>query len=105
MDAPAVLRVTPLTDRTGWRAAGEITLPTRQIWEGVLERLADRDEDVCYLELSEVTFVDVAGASALAATVQRLPRRRRVVLDTPPATLQRMLCLFWPDLSAIEVVA
>lgn len=103
--APPGLRVSPLTDRAGWRAAGEVCHPTRATWVHVLDRLADRDEDVCYLELSEVTFVDVAGASALATTVQRLPTGRRVVLHQPPPTLCRLLDLFWPDLSVIEVVA
>jgi ABC-type transporter Mla MlaB component len=105
VDASCVLRVSPLTDRAGWRAAGEISHPTHATWVHVLDRLADRDEHVCYLELSEVTFVDVAGASALAITVQRLPTGRRVVLHQPPPTLRRLLDLFWPDLSVIEVVA
>jgi ABC-type transporter Mla MlaB component len=105
VDAPAVLRVSPLTDRAGWRAAGEISHPTHATWVRVLDRLADQDEDVCHLELSAVTFVDVAGASALVMTVRRLPTERRVVLHQPPPTLCRLLDLFWPDLSVIEVMA
>ncbi|MCX4767322.1 STAS domain-containing protein [Streptomyces sp. NBC_01275] len=93
----------PLAGRTGWRAAGEITVITCPAWEQALERLSRLDEAVCHLELSSVSFVDVAGASALAATAQELPRGRRIVLDRPPATLRRLLDMFWPDLTAIEV--
>ncbi|WP_328406151.1 STAS domain-containing protein [Streptomyces sp. NBC_00390] len=95
----------PLADRTGWRAAGEITLATCPAWEQTLDRLALRDAEVCHLELSAVTFIDVAGVSALAVTAQELPAGRRIVLDQPPATMRRLLEMFWPDLAAIEVAA
>lgn len=55
------LTIVPLTDRLGARAAGEIGLRARTEWRDVLERLTRQDGDV-YLELSGITFVDVAAA-------------------------------------------
>ncbi|MEU0003462.1 STAS domain-containing protein [Streptomyces sp. NPDC006314] len=103
MPAMPRLDVYPLTGRTGIRAAGEVSLPTRDIWERALERAVREGEDVYYLELSALTFVDVAGAGALADAARRLGGQRRLVLDRPPPGLSRILGLLWPGLPAIEV--
>ncbi|WP_407702047.1 STAS domain-containing protein [Streptomyces toyocaensis] len=102
---PAVpyLTVRPLEGCRGVRAAGEIGLATHMIWERALEQAVREGEAVYYLELSEVTFVDVAGAGALAAAAGRLGDGRRLVVRRPPPTLRRVLETFWPDLSTIEV--
>jgi len=97
------LTVSPLAERQGVRAAGEVGLSTRQAWERALDGIVRQGEEVCHLELSAVTFVDVAGAGALVAAARRLPRDRRLVLHRPPPALCRTLELFWPDLPAIEV--
>ncbi|MFI9172862.1 STAS domain-containing protein [Streptomyces lincolnensis] len=97
------LTVSPLAERSGLRMAGEVGLATREVWERALEQVVNGDGDVYYLELSSVTFVDVAGAGALASAAQRLPDGRRMVLHRPPPVLRRVLETFWPDLSAIEV--
>ncbi|MEV1026043.1 STAS domain-containing protein [Streptomyces sp. NPDC050264] len=94
-----------MTSRAGLEVAGEVCLPTYPVWERALERLVRQDGDSYYLELSAVTFVDMAGAEALAVAAQSLERGRRLVLDRPPRSLSRLLELFWPDLSAIEVAA
>lgn len=99
------LQVRPLADRSGWQAAGEVSLATRTAWERALDRLALEDVEVCHLELSAVTFVDVAGVSALAAAVQGLPEGRRIMIEQPPAAVGRVLDMFWPDLPGVEVVA
>jgi anti-anti-sigma factor len=91
-----------LPGRPGIRASGEISALTRPSWEGALTELARRHADVSYLELSGVRFVDVAGASALAATAMNLSGGRIVVEDPPPHLL-RVLELFWPGLPRIEV--
>ncbi|WP_461076319.1 STAS domain-containing protein [Streptomyces deserti] len=93
----------PLTGRSGVRAAGEVCLTTRVVWHRVLEQAVREGEDVYYLELSDVTFVDVAGADALAAAAERLRDGRRLVVHRPPPALRRVLEMFWPDLPAIEV--
>lgn len=97
------LAVFPLTGGRGVRAAGEVGLTTRAIWEGVLEQAVREGEDVYHLELSDVTFVDVAGAGALAAAAGRLRDGRRFVVCRPPAALRRTLDLLWPDQEGIEV--
>ncbi|GGX09411.1 STAS domain-containing protein [Streptomyces chryseus] len=99
------LRMHPLADRPGWQAVGEISLITRPAWEQTLHQLALSDEEACHLELSAITFVDMAGVSALAVAAQGLPEGRRIVLEEPPAALRRVLDMFWPDLTAVEVVA
>ncbi|MFD6289714.1 STAS domain-containing protein [Streptomyces sp. NPDC060205] len=99
------LQVRPLADRSGWRAEGEVSLATRTAWERALDRLALEDVEVCHLELSAVTFVDVAGVSALAVAVQGLPEGRRIMIEQPPAAVRRVLDMFWPDLPGVEVVA
>lgn len=102
---PAVprLEVSPLAGRRGFRAAGEVSLPTRGIWERALERAVREGEDVYHLELSALTFVDVAGAGALADAARNLGGQRRLVLDRPPDALPRILDLLWPGLRGIEV--
>ncbi|WP_159532472.1 STAS domain-containing protein [Streptomyces sp. Tu 3180] len=97
------LTVHPLDGCRGVRAAGEVGLATHTIWERALEQAVREGEGLYYLELSEVTFVDVAGAGALAAAAQRLGDGRRFVVRRPPQALRRVLEIFWPDLSTIEV--
>ncbi|MFD5338951.1 STAS domain-containing protein [Streptomyces hawaiiensis] len=99
------LAVFPLAGQRGVRAAGEVGLTTRAIWEGVLEQAVREDEDVYYLELSDVTFVDVAGAGALAAAAGQLRDGRRFVVRRPPPALRRTLDLLWPGQKGIEVSA
>jgi anti-anti-sigma factor len=95
--------VCPLEGCRGVRAAGEIGLATHTIWERVLEQAVRGGEPVYYLELSEVTFVDVAGAGALVAAAERLEDGRRFVVRRPPPALRRVLEMFWPHLPAVEV--
>lgn len=99
------LRVYPLAGRPGWQVAGEISLLTRPAWERMLHQLVQSEEAACHLELSAVTFVDVAGVSALAVAAQSLPEGRRVMIEQPPAALRRVLDTFWPGLPAVEVMA
>ncbi|WUH51333.1 STAS domain-containing protein [Streptomyces sp. NBC_00443] len=99
------LTVSPLAGDIGWRVAGEITLATRRDWEQMLDGLVRSGAPVCHLELSAVTFADVAGVSALAVTAHNLPTERRIVAEQPPASMRRLLEMFWPKLHAIEVVS
>jgi anti-anti-sigma factor len=96
------LEVSLLPGRSGIRARGEISEVTRPRWEQALSELARRHEVVSYVELSDVTFVDVAGVTALAVTAMHLPDGR-VVVENPPPQLPRMLDMFWPSLRRIEV--
>ncbi|GHI34389.1 STAS domain-containing protein [Streptomyces daghestanicus] len=96
------LTVSPLPGLDGVRAAGEIGLATRGTWQRALEQAVRVDGDV-HVDMSGVSFVDVDGARVLADTAGRLPEGRRLVLHRPPATLRRVLEMFWPDQPAIEV--
>lgn len=101
----ALLELLPLPDRIGIRAAGEVCLTTHAVWERVLDELvglSERSEDV-HLELSAVTYVDVAGAGVVAAAAARLEPGRRIVLHRPPAALRLTLATFWPGLPTIEM--
>ncbi|GAA2772096.1 MULTISPECIES: STAS domain-containing protein [Streptomyces] len=98
-----ILTVRPLEGCGGVRAAGEVGLGTHMIWERVLEQAVRGGETVYYLELSEVTFVDVAGAGALVAAAERLGDGRRFVVRRPPPGLRRVLEMLWPDQPGVEV--
>ncbi|MEU9981836.1 STAS domain-containing protein [Streptomyces sp. NPDC050856] len=97
---------TLVVDRTahprGVRVSGEVYLDTRAEWDHALHRLALRDEDI-HMDLTGLTFVDVAGATSLAHAARNLPAGRRIVVRNPPPSLSRALDLFWPGLTAIEV--
>ncbi|MFK4067092.1 STAS domain-containing protein [Streptomyces sp. NPDC029674] len=99
------LTIRPLADRTGLEVAGEVCLPTYPVWERAMERVARQHRPPYYLDLSALTFIDVAGVTVLAVAAQGLDGGQRLVLDRPPPALTRLLELFWPDLSAIEVSA
>ncbi|MET8775390.1 STAS domain-containing protein [Nocardia sp. NPDC004654] len=96
------LEVSALPDRPGLRASGEITAVTCSSWEDALAELARCHTDVSYIELSDVAYIDVSGATALAVTAMRLPAGR-VVVESPPPSLPRVLEMFWPNLNRIEV--
>ncbi|MGW6244280.1 STAS domain-containing protein [Streptomyces roseolus] len=96
--------MSPLSDRPGIRVRGEVGEVTRPSWERALTELSRRHQDVSYLELSEVVFVDVAGVTALAVTAMELADGR-FVIEAPPPQLSRVLGLFWPDLDRIEVTS
>ncbi|WP_251070855.1 hypothetical protein [Streptomyces sp. ISL-96] len=76
-------------------------MTTRPPWKCTLELLAGRHENV-YLDLSDLTFVDVAGARTPAWTAQRRSAGRWMVIQQPPSS-RRTLEMIWPDLATIEV--
>ena len=97
------LRVYPLPERAGLRLVGDVDLSTHEVLQAALRPLVHRDCDVC-VDLSEVTFVDVSGASLLVSTGLGLGGGRRMVLRQPPPALRRTLELFWAGNPSIEVV-
>ena len=96
------LRITPLAGRTGLRVAGEIDLVTRDEWARALAEAAATSDDL-YVDLTDVTFIDVGGATALARAATNLPPGRRLVLYNPPPTLRSLLDLLWGPYPIIEV--
>jgi anti-anti-sigma regulatory factor len=97
------LEVEEFPDRAVVRVTGEVGVSTRPVWENALRRL-DAYGGTVRLELSGLSFSDVAGAGALAVAAQELSEGRRVLLDRPPVSLRRALETFWPDVTALEVV-
>jgi hypothetical protein len=97
------LVVSRLPGHRGLRAAGEVGLATRVIWQGALEQAVRARAGVYRLELSAVTYVDIAGADDLVAAARRLEEGRLIELYRPPNPLSRVLDMFWPGLSGIEV--
>ncbi len=81
--------------------SGEVSLATRNTWQEALCGLVERDSDVL-LEMSELSFVDVAGAALLASAASRLGEGHRVLVSRAPTTLRCTLELFWPDQHTIE---
>ncbi|MEU9099572.1 STAS domain-containing protein [Streptomyces sp. NPDC048361] len=101
----ATLRINNSPGESGLEAIGEISLTTRDVWRQALEQLLEQRANVLHVDLSRVGFVDVAGVTDLAVAAQRLPAGHRIVLHGPPARLPRILALFWPELSTIEMAA
>lgn len=86
----------------GVRVAGEIDLVTRQAWAELLADLGAAGEDI-ELDLSEVSFIDVGGATLLARAALRLPPGRRLRVHHPPLGLRYLLDLLWGPLTTIEM--
>ncbi|MFI9648268.1 STAS domain-containing protein [Streptomyces sp. NPDC052040] len=99
----ARLEAHPLPGRTGLRIVGEVTLDTRHIWRETLAELTRLAGTPLHVDLSEVAFIDVAGVTDLATAARSLPGGRRIVAHRPPAQLARVLGIFWPGPSGIEV--
>ncbi|MFG3207333.1 STAS domain-containing protein [Streptomyces sp. NPDC048192] len=97
------LEVYPLPGRCGVRAAGDVNAATRPVWSEILDQLVRQGEGLVHLDMSQVTFIDVAGVTDLAMAAQSLRGGRRIVVQQPPPHVPRVLELFWPGLGGIEV--
>ncbi|MFC9930687.1 hypothetical protein [Streptomyces sp. NPDC127190] len=80
-------------------------MSTRAVWQEALGRLSRRSESCLYVEMSQLTFIDVAGVTDLALAARSLSGDRLFVLEQPPPQVPRILDLFWSGLSGIEVTA
>jgi hypothetical protein len=99
---PAVeLRFAPTGQ--GMRVSGEIDLVTRQAWGQLLADLVATGDDI-ELDLSDVPFIDVGGATLLARTALRLPPGRRLRVRNPPLGLRYLVDLLWGPLTTIELL-
>jgi anti-anti-sigma factor len=97
------LDIYPLPGRCGVRVAGDVNAATRPVWSEVLDQLVRQDEDLVHVDMSQVTFIDVAGVTDLAMAAQSLRGGRRIVVQQPPPQVPRVLEFFWPGLGGIEV--
>ena len=80
----------------------EIDCATRHILDAALETLLVDGDDV-HLELTELAFIDVGGATSLVLWASRLPNGRRVILHDPPYELTRIIDMLWGQPATIEV--
>lgn len=101
-DQGGQLKVVPLVGRAGLRLAGEVDLATRALFVREFDAQLGGTDDV-HLELSELSFIDVGGVTALATRALALANGRRLVLHHPPPMLRRILDVLWGDLDTIEV--
>jgi hypothetical protein len=90
-------RAHPLSERSGFRVAGEASLPARGLRERVPERAARHGGAPYYGEPSAPAFGDVAGAG-------RRIGEARLVPDRPPPAPIRVRELPGPRSPGIEVL-
>lgn|SRR5690606_32949977 len=89
----APLRVEPTA--RGLRLVGEVDACTIELMTSALDSVANSGGDVD-LDLSELSFIDIAGVTELVRLAERLDGRRLTVYD-PPATMCRILAVAWRD--------
>jgi hypothetical protein len=95
---PGMLTVSALADRVGLRLDGEADLSNQDEIRKALAALPP-DATVIHLELARLEFIDVAAARQLIAPTQQ-PPHPRLILHHPPASVQRLISLLWPDVNA-----
>lgn len=100
--AEKALTITPMTGGPGLRLIGEVDLATGPVLAAALDELVRGGGDV-HLDLAELQFVDVSGASVVVAAAAALGSGRTLVLHRPPAVLSQILDRFWPGADRIRV--
>lgn len=88
----------------GLKLIGEIDISNRQQLIDALEPYVHKTDDV-YLELEELSFIDVGGVTLLVGVAERLSPERRLVLRHPPRILLRILELAWPEPTPLSMVS
>lgn len=80
----------------GLRLVGEVDASTVEQLSAALDAASEGEGDV-ELDLSELSFIDIAGVTALVRTAIRLGEQRALVVRNPPRTMRRILALGWKD--------
>lgn len=102
VEAGKALTITPMIGRAGLRLIGDIDLATAAGLAKSLDELVHGAGDV-HLDLAELQFVDVSGASVVVSAATRLSADRTLVLHNAPPVLSQILNRFWPDAAGIQV--
>jgi anti-anti-sigma factor len=101
-----LLMIVPLDDRPGGlKLIGEVDISNRQQLADALEPYVHKEEQDLYLELEDLSFIDVGGVSVLVGVAEQLSPQRRLVLGHPPRVLRRILELAWPDPAPMSMVS
>lgn len=88
---------------TRLQVAGEIDLNSHGDWEQALRRVTSQSDEV-QLDLAELTFIDVRGVTLLVDIVRDLGDGHRIVVNSAPPGLRRVMQVLWPDgVDAIEI--
>src|SRR6266699_1865136 len=90
--------VSALADHVGLRLDGEADLSNQDDIRQALAALPP-DATEIHFELAGLEFIDVAAARQLIAPTQQ-PPHPRLILHHPPASIQRLISLLWPDVNA-----
>jgi ABC-type transporter Mla MlaB component len=98
----AEFAILPPVGPAGLRLVGEVDCATRHILDAALEAMVGDAGDV-HLDLSELAFIDVGGATSLVLWAGRLPDGRRMILHDPPYELRRIIDMLWGQPATIEV--
>ncbi|MEU3459310.1 MEDS domain-containing protein [Streptomyces sp. NPDC006733] len=104
-------RALPLTvsaspDGPGVRLHGHADLDTRSSLATVLRHVARIPGPVVHVDLAAVSFLDVdALAQLVSATVSLQRDGRRLVLQSPPASLMRAAAMFPDECDVLEIAA
>ena len=109
--ADGLLTLTPVYDPAGLQVAGDIDLSNTGAWQSALAGLvalaaaADRADEV-RLDLAGLGFIDVQGVRALARTAAGMAAGHRLIVDSAPPELLRMLQLSgWDRIPALVIGA
>lgn len=102
VEAGKALTITPMIDRAGLRLIGDIDLATGAGLAKALDDVAHGVGDV-HLDLAQLRFVDVSGASVVVTAAAALGVHRTLILHNPPPVLSQLLGRFWPDAAGIQV--
>ncbi|MEV6781140.1 MEDS domain-containing protein [Streptomyces sp. NPDC051098] len=104
VDAP--LTAVPLTEGSGLRLRGDADTDTGTVLSAVLDTLPRMPGNVVRLDLSGTRFFGLAAVGALVETAGTIRSQgRRLVLQWPPPSLQRMAELFPDECTVLEVAA
>jgi ABC-type transporter Mla MlaB component len=95
------LVLTPLPGVAGFAVGGEIDESNRWILAGALNEAVSRGGDV-HLDMSDVTFLDVATATLVVGAAERLRGRGELLIHHPPYELSFLLGTLWPGAASIE---
>jgi anti-anti-sigma factor len=75
------------------RLDGELDLANASGVDAELQRVEETDADVIVVDLSAVSFIDSSGIRVLITAARRSSRDNRLVLQSPSATVLRVLHL------------
>ncbi|WP_160150407.1 STAS domain-containing protein [Nonomuraea solani] len=88
----------------GLKVTGEIDYANRHVLAGALDQALQTGKQDLRLDLSGLTFIDVAGMRVIVAGAGRLPQGRRLILAPVSPQARRLLTLTgWRHASGLHM--